>query len=398
VGHYYNPPPTFVGGAQPYAPRLGVPHSASVPSAPPPQNLASYNQIIQLWWPPARTAKGLGGPDAAIVPPQILAPAGVPQAVLQAWAYDPWIVIALPSAAGAQGVQPVAPPPPIAQAIRNFLPGLWWPSQKTAKGLGGPDAPIIPPPPRKELPPGIFAQWQHDPITEISLASSAGNPGFTPSQPQPVSNAQLLALIRVWDPPYFPPPMAGTLGSLIPPPPPPSPPPNISYANLFLTLQNWVPPFIYPPVMPPNAPFPPAPVFGTVTTCGVLTIYDKGNGSIIVTWGPFIGMPVQSYNVYVNGVLNQNVTVRQALITGLNQPSYAATAVAPTPDNSSRPQNMPPTGVVSGPYTYLINVVAVIAGFEVATSSFKRVTVQPDSIELVTPMKRPFPFPNTDTD
>lgn len=134
------------------------------------------------------------------------------------------------------------------------------------------------------------------------------------------------------------------------------------------------------------------------TTCGRIDACDNQNGSITLAWGAFGGGTPDSYNVYVNGVLNQNVTSRRATVTGLTQASYSPNAVAPTPANGPRPQNMPPNGVVTPSGTYAFKVTAVKSGAEVATSDTKTVTAAPASIMLKTPMKRLWPFPNTGLD
>jgi hypothetical protein len=134
------------------------------------------------------------------------------------------------------------------------------------------------------------------------------------------------------------------------------------------------------------------------TSCGRIDAYDNLNGSINLAWGPFGGVAPDSYNVYVNGALNQNVAVRQATVSGLTPASYAPGGIAAPSGNSARPQNMPPAGIVTPSGTYQFKVVAVKAGVEVATSDTKTVTVSPSSIVLKTPMKRLWPFPNTGLD
>jgi hypothetical protein len=126
--------------------------------------------------------------------------------------------------------------------------------------------------------------------------------------------------------------------------------------------------------------------------------YDNGNGSVQLAWLPFTTVVPDSYNVYVNGVLNQNIATRRATVTGLTTASYAAGAIAPTPNNSTRPQNMPPNGVVTPSGTYAFHVTAVKTGVEIGASLDVVVTAQPNSIMLKTPMKRIFPFPNTGLD
>lgn len=132
--------------------------------------------------------------------------------------------------------------------------------------------------------------------------------------------------------------------------------------------------------------------------CGAIDIYDAGNGTITVAWPPFPGISPASYNVYVNGVLNQNVAApaMQATITGLLGASYSASTVPPAGDGSHRPESLPPVGKITDASSYDIKVVAVVAGVEVAASLDRTVTVQPTSVKLTTPMSRgPFPFPST---
>jgi hypothetical protein len=128
-----------------------------------------------------------------------------------------------------------------------------------------------------------------------------------------------------------------------------------------------------------GTPFVP-PVTPINTSCGETDIYDTynaTNGTVLVEWGAFGGPShVDSYNVYLNGVLNQNVTVPMAVISGLIFSSYNGFVVTPAP-------------------RYYINIVSVSGGQETATSGFHPINASPTSTTLVTPMKRVFPFPNS---
>jgi hypothetical protein len=138
----------------------------------------------------------------------------------------------------------------------------------------------------------------------------------------------------------------------------------------------------------------------TAGSCGQLAAYDGGNGAILITWAPFPGVAPSSYNVYVNGVLNQSVSApaRKATITGLVFTTYNSAAIAPPGNGSARPQNLPPNGVVTPSDSYDFKVTAVVAGVEVSASADLTVTASPVSIMLKTPMKRLWPFPNTGLD
>ena len=108
--------------------------------------------------------------------------------------------------------------------------------------------------------------------------------------------------------------------------------------------------------------------------------YDNGDGSVLLEWAPkFSPVVPDSWNVYVNGVFNQNVLTRKATVTGLVHASYNGATVTPS-------------------QTYDFRVVAVKAGVEIAPATDVVVTAQPTSVMLTTPMKRIFPFPNTGLD
>jgi hypothetical protein len=131
------------------------------------------------------------------------------------------------------------------------------------------------------------------------------------------------------------------------------------------------------------------------TSGGPFDVYDNLNGSMQLWWGELVHPPADSYNVYVNGVLNQNVDAYTATVTGLQQTTYSQSTVSASTGNSLRPQNMPPVGQVTPSGTYNFHVCAVKSGVEVARTRRITASVNPSSIMLTTPMKRPFPYPNT---
>lgn len=49
AGHFYAPPPVFIGGRQPYAPRLGLPQSVPGLTIPPARSFVSLG-IVHSWW------------------------------------------------------------------------------------------------------------------------------------------------------------------------------------------------------------------------------------------------------------------------------------------------------------------------------------------------------------
>jgi hypothetical protein len=126
-----------------------------------------------------------------------------------------------------------------------------------------------------------------------------------------------------------------------------------------------------------------AAAFLAVSAPGIITypigldVYDGLNGTLNLAWGQLLNPPADSYNIYLDGVLNQNVVGLLATVTGLTKESYN-----------------PATGVITQSGTYHLKVVAVRGGVEIV-AVHKTVTVNPSSVALVTPMKRIFPFPNS---
>lgn len=104
-------------------------------------------------------------------------------------------------------------------------------------------------------------------------------------------------------------------------------------------------------------------------------VYDNGNGSLSLAWSSFAQQPVDSYNVYLNGVLQFNTRLQTATLSGLVTASYV-------------------NGVLRPSQTYSIRIVAVFNSVEIAATETVQVTPGPTSIMLTTPMRRPFPFPN----
>lgn len=109
-----------------------------------------------------------------------------------------------------------------------------------------------------------------------------------------------------------------------------------------------------------------------------LDVYDELNGTMDIAWSSIGSTVPDSYNVYLNGVLNQNVAGLECRITGLQKASYN-----------------PATGILTPSLNYTVKVVAVVAGVETSASLDKVVTPNPTSVMLTTPMKRIWPFPST---
>jgi hypothetical protein len=133
-------------------------------------------------------------------------------------------------------------------------------------------------------------------------------------------------------------------------------------------------------------------LFSIPSASVVIDVYDNEDGSVKLAWQEFSPIPPDSYDVYVNGVLNQNVVGLLATVTGLQQASYNP-SVSPGP--AFAPPNIPPppaNAAITPPGTYTFKVVAVYQGVEIAASLDRTVTLQPTSIMLKTPMRRITPF------
>lgn len=115
-----------------------------------------------------------------------------------------------------------------------------------------------------------------------------------------------------------------------------------------------------------------------------LEVYDNLNGSVYLAW-PKLTIPVDSFNVYVNGVLNQQVFVNgigagfSCTVTGLQTASYV-------------------NGVLKPSLKYDFKVVAVFGGVEIVATLDRHVNPGPSSVMFTTPMKRLWPFPNSGLD
>lgn len=109
----------------------------------------------------------------------------------------------------------------------------------------------------------------------------------------------------------------------------------------------------------------------------ILELADQGNGSVNLAWAEFGSVVADSFNVYVDGALRQNVVGHQVALAGFNGMTYN-----------------PATQVQTRPETHEFHVCAVSAGIEIATTVPRKLTIGPTSIDLVTPMTRVLPFPD----
>lgn len=141
---------------------------------------------------------------------------------------------------------------------------------------------------------------------------------------------------------------------------------------------------------------------------GGLDIYDRGGGAVLVAWPKFPGVNATSYNLYLDGVLNQNVPpAGKPLLTQLGL--FLLTEQAGVLEAEGPALGLGGVAIVSGmtvasyngvtetvPTTHTIRVVPLIGANEVGPALDAKVTPSPTNVMLVTPMPRGrFGFPST---
>lgn len=117
---------------------------------------------------------------------------------------------------------------------------------------------------------------------------------------------------------------------------------------------------------------------GNLATVGpwtLLTNIEEGGGIFNMESGSG-GLEMESGSGFLQ--LEENTQAWSFTVTGLRQTSYNAA-----------------TQVITQAQSYDFKAVAVLAGVEVAATGARKITPQPSSIPLVTPMRRLWPFPNS---
>lgn len=165
AGPFYPPPPVFIGGRQPHAPRDIVPHSGPTPQPPPllaPIVAATFGVIISSWTP---------GPQ-------------LPQRA-------PNLIQSGPAVAS-------QPPPPI--NLQGFIAQQWQDRVTTVVYAPQIAATSIAPQPTPSiaLPYAIRAAWEPPPLP-LQPPARLIQSGPLPSQPQPASVVTQLAIRATWD-------------------------------------------------------------------------------------------------------------------------------------------------------------------------------------------------------
>lgn len=296
MGYFYPPPPTFIGGRQPYAPPLGQIQSGPLPQAPPLRGafaLATLGVILSTWQTPFFEAQGAGD-IAPLLPPtpvvsQPPARSNATQAIIQScWVADSTTLIPLcsiaPFVAAAIAGQPPQPLPINLQTILQ----AWQPAFFEAQGAGdiAPTLPIVNTAPVRSfvnlstvlqawIPPFLESQGASD-IAPLLPAPIA------PSQPPVQSYATLYGILNAWIPPTLPSQGFTWIAPSLPAPPVISQPPVLTRVTQRLILDAWLPAFLEPQGYGDIAPLVPGQV--------VAVQPSVGNGallrSILAQWTP----------------------------------------------------------------------------------------------------------------
>lgn len=216
AGYFYPPPPSQIGGSQPFAPRLGIVQSGPTPQAPPlrgPIALATLAVIASAWTPSdvrAQTAPKIaplisvltGGPPPIVRQPHIVA----------SWSQDPVTVLYLTQIAA--NIVALDAPPVRTYVNSSIIRAAWDPPWLASQGY-----------------------------TRIApnLAAPAA-----PSQPPVLTHVNERIIGQAWVPPWYGPPRPLSTSAL-PAAPVATPPPVLTRVNDRVVLQAWVPAWVAPP-------------------------------------------------------------------------------------------------------------------------------------------------------
>jgi hypothetical protein len=177
VGYFYQLPPVYTGGTQPYAPPPGLVQSGPLPTPPPPNTPAPLNTILSIWYPPGRAPKYMG--DFTPVPPLPSTNYQMQSIVSAWWQLDPPIIIDLPSAAGNVGLvssnAPTVSPATLMSIIRTWDPPQYvylQPQENLAPVLIPPNPPDNPPRFSWALTYSIILTWTPPPYYPPNLPAS----------------------------------------------------------------------------------------------------------------------------------------------------------------------------------------------------------------------------------
>jgi hypothetical protein len=260
AGAFYPPPPVFIGGAQPYAPRLGKAQSGPAPQPPPisgPMVAATFALLIGSWTPGPQPAQG--SPRFVRPPPQVISPPPVKTNALSSVIRSTWELPFVLPQVGAD-IAPLLPAPvisphlPAANAVLRLIVDAWVDRSvtvitTTAIASVSAAAPVGPGAANNAPYLTIRAAWD---VYTFPVQLFGGLDGVAPLIP-----AQAVAQIAVnqipyrvirqaWEPAVIAPQVGATIAPLLPAPPAVSQPQPLSFAALYSLARAWDPPVWWP--------------------------------------------------------------------------------------------------------------------------------------------------------
>jgi hypothetical protein len=203
AGAFYPPPPPFIGGTQPDAPRLGLAQSGPTPQPPPisgPLVAATFALLIASWTPGPQLPQGSPKFTYPVVSPPPVKTTSLLSAIRSTW--EPPFIVPQVGANIAPILPIVSQPPPVGRtsSIRQT-----WDQIPPLPQVGADIAPLIP-------------------------------TGATSSQPTPISAAIAFAIRSTWEPPAPLPPQGANIAPTLPIISQPQP---VSTAQLFAIRSSW---------------------------------------------------------------------------------------------------------------------------------------------------------------
>jgi hypothetical protein len=358
VGYYYPPPPVSIGGAQPYAPRLGIAQSGPVPQAPPQRGsiaLATLGVILASWQPPFFVAQGAGDiaptiPAPAVANPPLMQNRAIQTILQSSWQADPTTVVSLCSVAAFATPPVISQPPAVTGVNLQTILQTWQQPAFLVQGAGD-IAPTLPAPVVSQPPVQsgtnlrvIRCSWEPPFFSRKALATSRRRCRLFRSR----SQFQQRCCIR-----YGPPGIRlgslpicrepGDIAPTLPASSQPSQPPVLTSVNLQTILQAWQPPFVMPPGANDIAPMLPAPIGPSQPPVPTSVNFE----TVLQSWLPGFVLPQRSQSIATQPIVNAPPAVtgaQYASLIALNQPAPYA-----LPEAGTVASWLPPAGAPSQP-------------------------------------------------
>lgn len=206
---FYPPPPVFIGGAQPFAPRLGIAQSGPTPQPPPirgPLVAATFALLIGSWTPGPQPAQG--SPRFVRPPPPVISQPPVKTNALLGVIRSTWELPFVLPQVGAD-VAPllpapvIAPPLPVPNAALRLIVDAWVDRSVTVittTAIASVSNALVPPVVPNSAPYlTIRASWDAALTAAYYQGGSDIAPQIQAIQSPPVSSAAFWTVRSAWD-------------------------------------------------------------------------------------------------------------------------------------------------------------------------------------------------------